>query len=310
MKYLKITSKQDELELGVTIIEPKGKPIAIIQLVHGMAEHRQRYESFMEELSQAGFICVIHDHRGHGDSIKEEEDYGYFYEDGVNSTIEDVHQISEYIKYLYPNLPLILFGHSMGSLVVRLYAKKYDDELAGLIVCGSPSENKAIPAAKLLVKFMLIFHNDHYRSKFIQKIGFGAYNRNIHQPASGNAWLCSLEDVVDEYDKDQGCGYIFTLNGFETLFTMMHETYSENNWQVKKPDLPILFISGEEDPCAESKQAFEKAVAFMKKVGYRQVDFKMYPKMRHEILNEANKEVVYQDVIHWIKKNDLSKIER
>ncbi|MEG0265576.1 MAG: alpha/beta hydrolase [Erysipelotrichaceae bacterium] len=301
MKYLKITSKQDELELGVTILEPIGKPIGIIQLVHGMAEHRQRYESFMEVLSKAGFVCVIHDHRGHGDSIKDEEDYGYFYEDGVNATIEDVHQISEYIKYLYPKLPLILFGHSMGSLVVRLYTKKYDDEISGLIVCGSPSENKAIPFAKVLVKFLSIFHDDHYRSKFIQKVGFGAYNSKIHQPSSSNAWICSLEDVVDEYDKDSGCGYIFTLNGFETLFTMMQETYSKNNWKIKNAELPILFISGEEDPCAESKQAFEKAIDSMKKVGYKQITSKMYPNMRHEILNEKNKEEVYQDVIVWIK---------
>ena len=142
-KTVYLTSKQDGLKLHVLLMEPEGEPKGIVQIVHGMAEHKERYEPFMEMLCKHGYISVIHDHRGHGKSIRKEEDLGYFYDESGTAIIEDVHQITQWTKERYGKLPYHLFGHSMGSLVVRCYLKKYDDELDSLIVCGSPSENKA-----------------------------------------------------------------------------------------------------------------------------------------------------------------------
>lgn len=299
IEYFSLESKQDHLKIGVSLLVPD-HPRAIVQLVHGMAEHRKRYEPFMEELAKQGFISIMHDHRGHGESIKATEDYGYFYEKGAEKIVEDTHQISEYIKQKYPDLPLILFGHSMGSLVVRSYTKKYDDILNGLIVCGSPSKNPAAKPAKLLVKMISLFHNDHHRSKLIQKLAFGSYNRKFTNVTSENAWICSDEKIVQEYDLDTGCGFIFTLNGFNSLFDLLISTYDRDGWKIKNNKLPIQFISGEDDPCAVGKKNFEEAVNLMKEIGYQNVSNRMYPNMRHEILNENGKEIVYQDIVMWV----------
>lgn len=299
----KIESLRDHLMLGVTTLQPQGEIKGIVQLVHGMAEHRLRYMEFMEFLSDAGYVCVIHDHRGHGESVACEDDYGYFGEDGAEKIVEDVHQITNYIKELYPDLPLYLFGHSMGSLIVRAYCAKYDYELHGLIVCGSPSENKAAGIGKLATKLIAIFHNDHYRSNFIHNLAFGSYNKNFKDAKSENAWICADENVVRIYDEDPLCGFQFTLNGFEQLFTLMQKAYAKDGWIMRNPTLPILFISGSDDPCAGSRHKFEQAMKRMEQVGYKMVSGNMYPGKRHEILNEDNRQVVYHDVLEWLNGN-------
>ena len=152
-KTVYLTSKQDGLKLHVLLMEPEQSPKGIVQICHGMAEHKERYEPFMQMLCNNGYISVIHDHRGHGKSVKDAVDLGYFYDDSGKAIIEDAHQVTTWMKERYGGeLPYHLFGHSMGSLVVRCYLKKYDDELDSLIVCGSPSENKAAKAAGFLAK--------------------------------------------------------------------------------------------------------------------------------------------------------------
>ena len=136
-------SEADALEISVLCLMPEAgvHPRAIVQLVHGMSEYKERYIPFMEYLTSKGYISVIHDHRGHGKSVKDEADLGYFYDNSGKAIIEDVHQVTTWMKERYgKELPYHLFGHSMGSLVVRCYLKKYDNELDSLIVCGSPSE--------------------------------------------------------------------------------------------------------------------------------------------------------------------------
>mgnify|MGYP000113940991 FL=1 len=152
-KTVYLTSKQDGLKLHVLLMEPEQSPKGIVQICHGMAEHKERYEPLMQMLCNNGYISVIHDHRGHGKSVKNASDLGYFYDDSGKAIIEDAHQVTTWMKERYgEELPYHLFGHSMGSLVVRCYLKKYDDELDSLIVCGSPSENKAAKAAEFLAK--------------------------------------------------------------------------------------------------------------------------------------------------------------
>ena len=155
----KIKSKCDKLPLAVTITLPEENvPVrGIVQISHGMAEHKERYYPFMEFLANNGYIGVINDHRGHGDSVKSEDDLGYFYDTTATYIIEDLHQITQEIKKEYPDLPVYLFGHSMGSLVVRCYLKHYDNDIDKLIVCGSPSKNSAAGLGIVLVKIMAKF---------------------------------------------------------------------------------------------------------------------------------------------------------
>lgn len=301
---LLLKSTYDNIPLGVSIRIPE-HPIGILQFVHGMAEHRNRYLDLMEFFAQHGYITILHDHRGHGDSVRSPQDYGYFYENGVDAVVADVHQITLYAKKRFSGLPVVLFGHSMGSMVVRCYMRQYDSDIDGLIVCGSPSRNPMAGVGRKFVKFLKMIKGERYRSSLVQKMAFGSFNRNLNNPISENSWICSDESVVLEYDKDSRCGFIFTLNGFEALFGLMMRTYQKNGWVVRNPNIPILFVAGENDPCIVSRDAYAQAVSFMKQQGYKNCDSKLYPGMRHEILNETKKETVWNDLLMWIKDHHL-----
>ena len=296
----KMISKMDQLALGVLVGWPEGEPVGIVQISHGMCERKERYLPFLEFLCGRGYVCVIHDHRGHGESVRSPEDLGYFYENGHQAVVEDVHQINQWMQERYPQLPFFLFGHSMGSLVVRNYIKKYDDTIDGLMVCGSPS---ATPASKLglaLSAGLKKRRTDRYVANRFNRIAFGNFNRKFLPVDSENAWLCSDPKVVAEYDQDPLCGFVFTINGFESLFHLMEETYNPKGWKVANPSLPIWFLAGEDDPCLLSRVKFLEAVDFIHKVGYETVSAKLYPGMRHEILNEIRKETVFHDVVQHL----------
>lgn len=294
-----IKSTHDGLDLGVSLRVPK-EPRGILQLVHGMAEHRERYHDFMDYCAEHGFIVLIHDHRGHGASVESESDYGYFGENGLEGIISDVHQMTEYLKKRFPGLPLILFGHSMGSLIVRCYVQEYDADIEGLIVCGSPSKRVGSGAGKLVAEVLQLFRGDHHRSNFINRLAFGGYNKRFTDIASPNSWIVSDPAVVEAYDADSRDGFVFTLNGFVVLFGLIQRAYRKKGWKMQNPALPIFFIAGADDPCIISRQDFLKAVNFMRERGYKNIQHRLYPGMRHEILNEIGKEAVWSDIISWI----------
>lgn len=298
-EHFVIKSDFDQLPLDVLITSPS-HPKGIVQFSHGMCEHKERYLDFMKFLNQHGYVCCINDHRGHGRSVYAKEDLGYFYQDGHIGIVEDVHQLTLFMKKRYPLLPIYLFGHSMGSLVVRCYLKKYDQDIDGLIVCGSPSYNKAASLGIQLCSIISHIKNDHYRPKSIQKIAFDAFNKNFDSQVP-NSWICSDHHVVTAYNQDPLCTFTFTTNGFLSLFYLMQETYSMEKWQMKNNQLPILFIAGKNDPCITNEKEFDKAVSLLKKVGYQHVSSKLFEHMQHEILNEKNKKYVYQYILKHLK---------
>lgn len=301
-----LISKHDGLELGVSLRIPE-HPRGILQLVHGMAEHRERYHDFMDYCANRGFVVIIHDHRGHGASVKSEEDWGYFGKDGMNGLILDAHQVTEYVKERFPGLPLTLLGHSMGSLIVRCYMQQFDSDISGLIVCGSPSKRVGAGLGRYLAKFLQIFQGSHRRSRFLNNLAFGDYIKKFPQSASANSWIVSDPAVVEAYDADPRDGFVFTLNGFEVLFGLIGRAYSQKGWRMHNPDIPIFFIAGADDPCIISEADFAKAVDFMRQRGYQHVESKLYPHMRHEILNEHGKQQVWEDVVTWIDVNVIPK---
>jgi len=303
-KEIIIPSNQDGLDLSALQVMPEGEIKGIVQISHGMAENKERYVDFMEFLAQNGYVSMIHDHRGHGKSVIQKDDLGYFYDKKAEYIVEDVKQVTDYIKEQYPDKPLILFGHSMGSMVVRKYIKKYDNAIDKLIVCGSPSQNKLVGVALALIGIQKVFHSDRYRSNLIQNLTFSSYNKGVENPASPNSWICSNEKVVADYDASDLCGFVFTLNGFQNLFTLYKEIYCKKNWSMANKTLPIFFIAGADDPTILSKEAWIAAQDFLKNLGYTNISNQLYPKMRHEILNEIGKEKVYQDVLNWMEKGE------
>ena len=281
---------------------PARPPKAILQISHGMCEYLLRYSDFARTCTSQGYIVCGNDHLGHGASVSSDDRLGYFApEHGWNYLVQDVHRLTLKMKEQYPGLPVVLLGHSMGSLVVRVYLKQYDDTIAGLIVCGSPSKTPASKVGLALCRALITRYGDRHPGKKFHRIAFGAFNRQFPDAQTENDWLCSRREVVDAYESDPDCGFYFTMNGFQALFHLLEETYDPKGWQVQQPDLPIWFISGEQDACLNDWEHFLEAVDFLRQVGYTNVTCHLYPEMRHEILNEANREKVFQDIAQHLE---------
>lgn len=302
-KHFYLDASADGLKLGCLLYKPSevhGKPVGIVQLVHGMCEHKERYIPFMEFLSENGYVCVIHDHRGHGESVRSQEDLGYFYSGGWSAMIEDIRIVNEYVRKEFPDLSLTLLGHSMGSMAVRAFAKKYDNLINKLVVCGSPSDNPIKGLGKAITNVFGALGGWHARPNLLQKMSLGGYDKGLENEGR-NAWICTNLDIRKAYNTDPLCTFQFTTNGFKNLLGLMQNCYSEKDWRMSNPNLPIFFISGKLDPCRINDAKFDEAVEFMKKVGYTNVVATSYEGMRHEILNETNKQIVWNDVLDFLK---------
>ena len=294
-----LESDFDGKRLSVMTVCPE-TPRFCLQITHGMAEHKRRYIPFMEYIASIGGACIISDMRGHGETSAP-ADYGYFGENGVEATLSDLHQIGSVLREKYPGLPMILLGHSMGSLVARSYAAEHDEMLAALILSGEASNNPAVGAGLFLTRLMALFRGGRHLSPLIEGMSTGAYDKAF--PAGEKfQWLSVNEENRRKYMEDPGCGFPFTLNGYETLFSFMKRTYSPKYYNVRNKNLPILFLSGEEDPVMGGKKAFDDAVRFMRDMGYRDVRSKLYPGMRHEVLMENDRETVCTDIAAFIEE--------
>lgn len=293
---IKIISNQDSLELDCLLIKPNKEIKAIVEIAHGMNEHKERYIDFMKFLAKNGYASFIHDHRGHGKSIKNNNDLGYFYEDNASYVVEDLHKINEYLKNKFKDKKIILFGHSMGSMIVRKYISKYAHTIDGLIVCGSPSKNNASKLGLKVVKLLKSIKGEIYRSEFVKKLMFGGFDKKGSEP---NSWVCHNKEILKLYNEDELCKYTYTLNGYENIIKLMIDIYNPKIYNRNNLDLPIYFIAGNDDPVIISKKDFNEAINFLKKIGYHNIDNTLYDDMSHEILNEINNNLVYDDILNW-----------
>ena len=284
-----------DLLLSAAVAAPE-HPRAAVVLVHGMCEHKERYFPFMNYLAELGLACVITDLRGHGATAASPEDLGYIGKKGHELLVEDTLNVIRWTKAQYPGLKLFLFGHSMGSLIVRCFTKKYDSELDGLVVCGSPSRVSIAGLGVTLTRWVRLFKGDRYRSALLESISTGAYEKKFAAEGLTNSWLSVNKANVEAYNNDPLCGFRFTVNGYRALMQLMEETYDPDGWTMSKPGLPVHFIAGASDPCIGSIKKFSEAVSFLRGRGYRVVTSKIYPDMRHEILNETGREDVWRDV--------------
>ena len=172
-------SQADGLEISVLALIPDAHPyIGILQLVHGMAENKERYLPFTEYMTQQGFLTIIHDHRGHGNSVRRKEDLGYMYGGGADALLSDIHTVNQGLRERFPDLPLILMGHSMGSLAVRAYTREHDDCMDMLIVCGSPSKNAARLLGTAIAKAEGKLRGMDHKSKLLETMSFASYYAN------------------------------------------------------------------------------------------------------------------------------------
>lgn len=289
-----IPSNRDGALISVMKTVPDGPVKAVLQMAHGMAEHKGRYGDLCRYLSDRGYATVINDHRGHGASVKSAEDLGYFGKDGARALVDDLHQITLSIRADFPGKPVYLYGHSMGSLAVRAYRALYERDIDGLIVCGSPGRNPAAGAGLLLAQATALFRGERYRSAFLANLTGGALSARFASEGSPFAWLSTQKEEVVKYEADPLCGYRFTVNGYKALLRLMRMAYTPA--RAQKPDMPIHFLSGSDDPCMPDAKGFEDAVEALRRDGYTRVTSKVYPGMRHEVHNERDRASVYRDI--------------
>ena len=293
-EFFTMQSEADGLNLSLMLVRPDGEIRALVQLAHGMCEHKERYEPFMRYLAERGCLCVINDHRGHGASVHRREDLGYFYENGADALVSDLHQITRWMKAQHPGLPFVLFGHSMGSLAVRAYCAAHDRELDSLIVCGSPGWNPAAGAGLVLLELLAKLFGERHRSKLIKNMTTGAFARPFRDEGSAFAWLSANQENVRAYEASPLCGFNFTLNGNRALLKLMRRAYSLKG--CGNPGLHVRFYSGADDPCAPDEKGFRSAVEAMQRAGYSDVQGRMFPGLRHEILLEKNAEEIFESM--------------
>ena len=292
-------SRSDGLDVSVLVVRTEKEPVAVLQLTHGMKGCKERFLPFMNYMSEHGVACVANDLRGHGDSVRRTEDRGYMYDGGYLALVEDMKLVTDWIHQTFPGLPVYLLGHSMGSLAVRTFMKTHDDDVSGVILCGSPSDSPMLPAAYHLSRLLNSFKEGKIRTGMVQDVASWIYNRRFASEGR-NAWTCSDAEVRKAYAGNPSCAFDFTANAMYALMSMMRETYSHEGWTMSNPHLPVYFISGSDDPCMRSEASFHAAAQLLADVGYSDVTSAIYSGMRHEVLNEFDKEIVWKDVLDHI----------
>ena len=302
-KHIYFPSSDGKTKLHGVIWEPDCAPRAIVQIAHGMVEYVERYEAFAAFLNEQGILVAGNDHLGHGWSYTKERNKGYFAEEkGDIVPLQDLHRLTLLMQKKYPDIPYFLFGHSMGSFFARRYLCMYPNEIDGAIICGTGWQPKAVlEGALAIVKAGKLLKGDHRRCKIVDALAFGSMNQHFEPAKTSKDWLSRNTDAVEKYIADERCGFIFTLNGYRTLFRNMLLAQDMELLQRMDEDLPVLFISGEDDPVGDFGKGVKKAVNAFRTSGMENVECILYPECRHELINELNKDEIFQDVLEWLE---------
>lgn len=280
---------------------PEGEVKGIVQFVHGIAEHVERYDEFAAFLNSCGILVVAEDHMGHGKSISDSTPQGYF-AGGWMAAVKDTRRLMADTMKEFPGVPFILFGHSMGSFIARTILAKYPDSgISGAIICGSAwMPSAVVNAGKAVSTLICKTRGEKKPSPFLQSMMFGSYNKKIEHPRTACDWLSRDNRIVDAYVADPLCGFIPSAGLVRDMMTGILYIQDSKNLDKMRKDLPCFFIAGGDDPVGGYGEGVRQAAEEFKKHGMSHVDLKIYPLCRHEIHNEINKQEVYEDVAEWI----------
>jgi len=272
----------------------------IVQIFHGMAEHKERYEELCVLLAKMGYAAIICDHRGHGETITQEVPKGFFTaKNGWKNNLDDLHLFTKEIKTRFPNVPFYILGHSMGSLFAQSYLKKYEYELNGVILSGVPAYNPACRVGKIMADACSVGKNMFGHNNTIASM-VNTYNKSFKNPRTEFDWLSYNTLNVDKYIADDLCGFNFTNKGYADLMDGLIDVNCSEDWIAKNKSLPILCVIGKDDPCANYPKGFQHSLDNLYKKGYSNVEAHVYDNMRHEIFNETDNKTVYKDILTWL----------
>lgn len=300
----------------ISIVSVTGKPLcirlweggntqknAVVQLIHGMAEHMDRYDPLAQALCEAGYIVVGHDHLGHGPTASK-EDLGYFgAKDGWDHLVEDAQAVHQEIARRYPGRKYILLGHSMGSFVAREYLLRYGGELTACVLSGSGWFPAPIcHAARAAATLCGAVHGWNKPAPLVNTVAFSSYNKGFKPARTPFDWLSRDEKEVDKYIADPLCGFLFTARGYYDMFSGLLALSRLERLKALPPDLPVYFMSGDRDPVGTQGKGVETVARQFRDAGVRDVTVRLYPAGRHEMFNEINRGEVFADLIAWMDK--------
>ena len=297
---------------AITCLPKDNQFTRVFQIIHGMCEYIERYIPFIEYLTTKGFVVVGHDHLGHGQSVNNPDDLGYFGEpDPSDLLIKDIHSLRKITEKKFPNLPYFICGHSMGSYLLRQYICDYSKGLAGIIIIGTGYMSPCESLMSLgFLNFMACIKGMRHRSKLAKKISIemGPYKKYDHENKDvNNSWVTRDPEIVRQYYNDKKCQFDFTINGFYGLVQAIRYSCNPSNVARIKKDIPILFVSGDNDPVGNNGDGVKKSYEIMKLVGSVDVTLKLYEGSRHEVLNELNRKEVFEYILNWINEKTPSK---
>lgn len=277
---------------------PEGAPRAVVQLVHGMAEHIDRYDATARRLNQAGYLVVGHTHLGHGAQAPL---LGWFApQGGWNALVEDVHTLREQTQAAWPGVPYFLLGHSMGSFITRTYCQRHEAGLTGVILSGTAHFDPPLLIAGLCIANVQCWLGGEKKpSVLLQNISFAGYNRDWMPARTPNDWLSKDREVVDRYQADPLCGFPFTAGGYRDLFRGLKTLYPQHLATMDK-DVPVRLFSGASDPVGGRGEGVKATMRELLDAGVKDVSLKLYDGGRHEMLNEVERDTVCNDLIAWM----------
>lgn len=277
-----------------------GKPKAIIQVIHGLAEHSLRYEPFAEFMTGHGFGVMAYDHRGHGQT--DPEQLGYIPgEDGFHRMAKNILDFTNVVKQEYPDLPRVLFAHSMGSFLTQRYMQLFDDRPEAIIYSGSSGKPpKMLSIGEKLATMISTLKGNQHKSTLINTLTFKPYNSAFKPNRTYADWISRDNDVVDEYIRDPHCGFVPTVSFFRDFFRGLQTLHSHSPFADHDPDIPILLISGTKDPVSNMGKGVKELEQILRSDGVSNLTLKLYEDARHELINEINRDEVLDDLVDWL----------
>lgn len=281
---------------------PEGEVLAVLQITHGMMEHIDRYDQFAAWMAELGIAVVGHDHRGHG-KTGAVTDLSFFGESKGNVyLVQDLLRVTKMMKREYPDVPHILMGHSMGSFITRRYLTIHGKQLDGAILMGTGGQPLALAVlGKMAAGLIGLVKGKRYQSPLLRQMVLGSYNKAFKPNRTVCDWLSRDEDMVDAYLQDPYCGVSFTCQAYVDFFHILIDLGMKRQFHNIPKELPLLVISGADDPVGDFGKGVEKVYDQLVDLGMEAVAIRLYPGARHEILNEINREEVFEDIFYWIK---------
>ena len=298
-------SKDGNTEIHTIEWKPEGEVRAVLQICHGMVEYIKRYDEFAQFLCEKGFYVVGNDQLGHGKSVQSKSEYGFFEKKYGNACVlGDIHTLRQRTVKKYPETPYFMLGHSMGSSLLRQYIQMYGNGLSGVVLMGVVTDHRrsSLLFVKQLCRLMAAVRGWHYRSRMVDELVTGSFNKKFKPSVTRADWITSDKEHLDAYVTDPLCSFMFTVNAYYSMMAGMLGMQKKENISMIPKSLPVLFVSGAEDPVGNFGKGVRKVCEIYKSAGLRDVSLKLYEGDRHEILNETNREQVYQELYEWFEE--------